>query len=87
MGLRPTSNHEKPFDPPAISSWGRPSGLQPGFRPARSFPVTSGRFFNGAAGLPPGAELYISPGNTGDLVAGDFRDPINTRFLSEYLLP
>ncbi len=47
MDLRSTSNYEKPFDPPAISSWGRPSGLQPGFRPARSFPVTSGRFFNG----------------------------------------
>jgi hypothetical protein len=62
MDLRSTSNHEKPSDPPAVSSWGRPSGLRPGFRPARSFSVTSGRFFNGAAGLPPGAELYLSSG-------------------------
>jgi hypothetical protein len=35
--LRSTSNHEKSFDPPAISSWGSPSGLRPGFRPARNF--------------------------------------------------
>jgi hypothetical protein len=61
MGLRPTRNYEKPFDPPAISSWGSPSGLPPGFRPARSFAVTSGRFFNGAAELLPGAELYVLP--------------------------
>jgi hypothetical protein len=60
MDLRSTSNHEKPSDLPAVSSWGRPSGLRPGFRPARSFPVTSGRFFNGAAELPLGAELYVS---------------------------
>jgi D-alanyl-D-alanine carboxypeptidase len=30
------------------------------------------RAFNGAAGLPPGAELYVSAGGTGDLVAGRF---------------
>jgi hypothetical protein len=53
-----------------ISSWGRPSGLRPGFRPARSFPVTSGRFFNGAAELPLGAELYVNPRSIGDLIAG-----------------
>jgi hypothetical protein len=36
---------------------GAPSMVPPGFRPARSFPVASGRFFNGAAELPPGAEF------------------------------
>ena len=46
--LRSTSNHQKQSDPSAISSWGSPSGLPPGFRPARSFPVASGRFFEGA---------------------------------------
>jgi hypothetical protein len=71
MDLRSTSNHEKPSDPPAVSPWGRPSGLRPGFRPARSFPVTSGRFFNGAAVLPLGAERHVTAGSAGDLVAGD----------------
>jgi hypothetical protein len=32
MDLRSTSNHEKPFDPPAISAWGGPSGLRPAAR-------------------------------------------------------
>jgi hypothetical protein len=32
MALRATSNYEKPFDPFAISSWGRPPGLPPSFR-------------------------------------------------------
>jgi hypothetical protein len=61
MDLWSTSKYEKPFDPPAISSWGSPSGLPPGFRPARSFPVTSGRFFNGAAELLLCADLYVLP--------------------------
>jgi hypothetical protein len=36
--------------------------VPPGFRPARSFPVTSGRFFNGAAELPLGAERRVRAG-------------------------
>jgi hypothetical protein len=70
MGLRPTSNYEKPFSPYAISSWGSPPGLPPSPRSARSFAVTSGRFFNVAAGLPPGAELCVNAHSAGDLVAG-----------------
>jgi hypothetical protein len=53
------SNHDKPFDLPGISPWGSPSGLPPGFRPARSFTQARKWFFNGAAGLPPGAELHV----------------------------
>jgi hypothetical protein len=52
VDLRSTSNHEKPSDAPAISSWGRPSGLRPGFRPARSF-TSAGSTGDLVAGLRP----------------------------------
>ena len=55
----------KTDDDAAPSAWG------PGLRLERGFPVTSGRFFKGAA------DLYVSAGSAGDLVA---RDPANRVF-------
>ncbi len=67
MDLRSTSNHENP----------RGAGPQACRRAPARRGVSGhlGWFFNGAAVLPHGAELY-QPGGTGDLVAGDFRSPI-----------
>ncbi len=39
--------------------------------PALRFPTAVGRPFGAAAGLLPGAELYVTAGSAGDLVAGD----------------
>jgi hypothetical protein len=83
MTLRATSNHEKPLWgspsglPPAFrparnfTSAGSTGDLVAGVRPPRGFAQARGRFFDGAAGLLPGAEPYVS-GSAGDLVAGDF---------------
>jgi hypothetical protein len=66
MDLRSTSKYEKPFDPPAISSWGSPSG----------------RFFNGAAELPLGPGALRPAGSAGDLVADDPLNRIFDRALA-----
>jgi hypothetical protein len=52
------------------------SRVRPGFRSARSFPVTSERLFIGAAGLSPGAEFCASARSAGDLVAGTHKNRV-----------
>ncbi len=72
MDLRSTSNHEKPSDPPAVSSWGRPWGLSRWTGgPRATTKNLVGQAHRPAAEPQLGAELYVRAGSAGDLVAGD----------------